>query len=471
MRVPFSTTLSDTPLRVVRPRSWCALAALGAVIAGAGVWSVFGSVYTTVNGDGVLIRSGGLIKVVSLDGGPVSAIYVRQGDVVKSHQKLAFISHPLLELEASAARTDRDRLRAEYQELVKLAAQGDLLYAQTLATQRSAIDSSIAARARRLEENREAVGLNRTALKQQRIQLDLLVATLERRLEAERKLFSRVGQLANTGSTSARELETDRRLVTEVEDRLKTAQTDVAKHSVALADLNSAAHREIDQNEEAIEAFRVQLAALDREEVDRSTRQQELISAKRSALRAIEERTDVLQKRQELCDDVVSPADGRVVEIKVNVGDLLTAGTTVLTIEMTKQPLELAAFVPAGEGKKLEPGMRVELTPSTVYREEYGFMVGTVRSVSQFAVSEQGLQSLLANRKLVDELTKKGASIALEIDMQTDSASPSGYRWSTGRGPNLTIESGTTCQVRIVTREQPPITLVLPLLRKFFGVE
>jgi HlyD family secretion protein len=44
----------------------------------------------------------------------------------------------------------------------------------------------------------------------------------------------------------------------------------------------------------------------------------------------------------------------------------------------------------------------------------------------------------------------------------TESSTPSGYRWTSGRGPDVTITSGTRCTGYVTTRAQRPFELVLP---------
>ena len=65
---------------------------------------------------------------------------------------------------------------------------------------------------------------------------------------------------------------------------------------------------------------------------------------------------------------VTSPFEGRVLELKIEPGGLISAGGTVLTLEGGVQQLEAVLFVPATVGKQIQRGMAVELSPSTVRR-------------------------------------------------------------------------------------------------------
>jgi len=54
--------------------------------------------------------------------------------------------------------------------------------------------------------------------------------------------------------------------------------------------------------------------------------------------------------------------------------------------------------------------------------------------------------------------------------MERAADTPSGFRWSSSRGPDTIIGPGTLCSAQIVTRKQKPITLVFPFLKKLMGL-
>jgi ATP-binding cassette subfamily C protein len=80
---------------------------------------VFGSVATTVDGQGIFTRPGGLYNAVANDAGPIRTILVRVGDTVRKGQTLARIEHPLQGVETNAARAELARLRAECAEAAR----------------------------------------------------------------------------------------------------------------------------------------------------------------------------------------------------------------------------------------------------------------------------------------------------------------------------------------------------------------
>jgi HlyD family secretion protein len=53
--------------------------------------------------------------------------------------------------------------------------------------------------------------------------------------------------------------------------------------------------------------------------------------------------------------------------------------------------------------------------------------------------------------------------------MLKDTKTPSGYQWSSSKGPNLMLSGGTMCTAEVITRWQKPVTLVFPALRRALG--
>jgi HlyD family secretion protein len=114
--------------------------------------------------------------------------------------------------------------------------------------------------------------------------------------------------------------------------------------------------------------------------------------------------------------------------------------------------------------------MMIEVTPSTVKREEYGYIIGKVEYVSDFPATHEGMMRLLHNQSLVDQLSNQGTSVQMFASLTLDPGSVSGFKWSSRKSPPLEMSSGTLCSGSVVVRERPPITLVVPLLKRFFGL-
>jgi HlyD family secretion protein len=74
------------------------------------------------------------------------------------------------------------------------------------------------------------------------------------------------------------------------------------------------------------------------------------------------------------------------------------------------------------------------------------------------------------NEPLVGSLTGSGPVTELHVRLIADNRTPSGYRWSSPLGPRVKLSSGTLVSAQIVTRRQPPITLVIPQVKEMLGL-
>jgi HlyD family secretion protein len=168
---------------------------------------------------------------------------------------------------------------------------------------------------------------------------------------------------------------------------------------------------------------------------------------------------------------VLSPIEGRVVEVKISPGSVLAIGTPVVEIESEGKELQAVIYIAAEHGKQVKPGMSVQLEPTTVKREEFGMMLGTVLSVSDFPMTPQGINAVLHNENLVSRFSHNGAPYAAEMALEQDASTKTGYRWAVGQGPDIHLTSGTLTRAEITTRRQRPLDLVIPLIRHLTGID
>jgi HlyD family secretion protein len=142
----------------------------------------------------------------------------------------------------------------------------------------------------------------------------------------------------------------------------------------------------------------------------------------------------------------------------------------VVAMQSEGAGLEAIVYVPADRGKDIQPGMEVRIEPSTARREEFGTMIGIVASISEFPVTPEGMAAVLHNDTLAKRFSGNGAPYAVSVRLQRDAAAVSGYRWSSGKGPPIRLSTGTLVRAEVTTREQPPIDLVVPIMRRVTGI-
>jgi HlyD family secretion protein len=177
-----------------------------------------------------------------------------------------------------------------------------------------------------------------------------------------------------------------------------------------------------------------------------------------------------LENQMEIQSSVESPYDGQVIEMKAVPGSLVAAGSPILSIQPQGNTLEVLVYLPSLQAKAVQPGMAAEISPSTVKREEFGFIRGKVVYAGEFPASFDALMRNFQNETLVRSIMTGGPVTELRVTLERDPMTSSGYKWSSSRGPEITISSGTLCTVEVITRHQPPVSLLFPFFKAKLGL-
>jgi HlyD family secretion protein len=214
---------------------------------------------------------------------------------------------------------------------------------------------------------------------------------------------------------------------------------------------------------------------------DNQVRLTEIISEKVKLARETQEKRkeidDTLRQLREYetqrdwSTKVLSPYRGRVLEKLVERGNLVSSKDRIITIETNESAMQAVLFLPAGDGKKVNLGMQVQISPSTVKPEEFGFMLGEVKSVSLFPSTPEGMARVLRNDQLVKELSQRGSPIEVTADLLLDPGTRSGFKWSSPQGPPIGIFSGTLCTGSIVVDRKRPVEYVIPKIKETLGIQ
>jgi HlyD family secretion protein len=397
----------DQLVAITRPFDWVAATALALGLVVLIAWGILGRIPTRVIGDGILLSSGGrVVDAVSGVAGRLASLDVAVGDEVRFDQVVARVGQTEIE---QRLRQANEVLRERQRE-----------YAELTATITREIDTKLANFAA------QEAGLNET------------IAVAEQR---ESYLTSEVAKLepaVSSGFVTRKYVEDRRVELNSAKLRIVDAQNDILKLKAQRVDLQSQRERDRMQSE-----FRIN-----------------------DAKRLVEQLSAELDRGSR----VLSPAEGRVVEVKVSEGSVLTIGTPVIEIETAGRTLEAVIYMPPDRGKNIRPGMVVHVEPNMVVREEFGAIIGQIVGISEFPVTPQGMAADLHNDTLVKRFSQDGAPYAAKVRLEPDATTVSGYRWSSGKGPPLRLSSGTLARAEVTTREQPPIELVIPLLKRLSGV-
>lgn len=164
--------------------------------------------------------------------------------------------------------------------------------------------------------------------------------------------------------------------------------------------------------------------------------------------------------------DLISPANGTLLDLNVQKDQKIDTTTLIGRVEASAQPLKGIIYIALAEGKRLKPGTKVQIAPSNVRTEKSGYLLGTISSISQFPATSASIVSSVKSQELAQAISADGPSIKLEVTLDSDQNTVSGYKWTTTDGPNLKLNSGTLFNATLILDEQQPINLVLPIFGK-----
>lgn len=397
----------DRMVTVTGPGTWIALAGLALALVFLVLWGILGSIPTNVPAQGILITQGGRV---------IPAMSPAPGVV---DQVLVRVGERVAKGQVVARiRQDESRQRLGHARQVVSEKSDDL-------------------RARRGVLEQELQATLATIAQRQSALEHSAAAARDRIAYLEQQVRNRQEMLALGFATS---------------DAVQAAQNELSR-----------ARRELADSQAQIGAARAE-AMQARLNTDREIRQlsENVANASR--------RADELSTEIGLASEVVAPADGRVNEIMLADGAVVAVGQPLVSIESAGSRLQAVVYIPTEHGKKVRPGMAVRIAPSTVKKEEVGTLLGVVTQVTPFPATRAGIAAVVQNETLVEDFVRKGAPFEARIDL-SPADTPSRYRWSSGDGPDIDLTSGTTVEAAVAVREQRPIALILPVLRRAIGVE
>jgi HlyD family secretion protein len=398
----------DHLVGITKPSDWILTLVICLALAAALTWGVVGRIPTRVLGEGILVSSGGrVVDAVSGAAGRLASVDISVGDHVLQGQPIAQIAQTDIQQRYTSAIEVFHEREREHADLTSKVASEIASKSQNFAKLEAAFDQVIKATDQRIEY------------------LTVDVKNLE--------------DLLAKGYTTRRNVEDRRHELADAQQRREDTQNEILKLRSQKTDLETQREHEIQLSGFSLNDARRQMNSI----------------------------AGTLNQNTQ----VISPIEGRVLEIKVSAGSVLAVGTPVVAIESDGIKLDALVYLPAERGKSVEPGMQVRIEPSTAKREEFGTMLGTVMTVSDFPITPQGMAAVLHNDNLVTRFSHEGAPYAATVRLEQDATTISGYRWAVGKGPPIRLTSGTLTRAEITTRRQRPLDLVVPIIKRLTGID
>jgi HlyD family secretion protein len=402
----------DQGLAIVGSAGSVLLGSLVAFIVGGVIWAATIQVPITISGSGIFLEPGGMLEVTSGGRGRLVSFAVTPGAEIAAGAEIARLDQSDLQAQLVTAQAELRDLQAERAQVIEFQGRkGPMLTA---------------------------------AIKQKKRAFEEHIVFLDGRLKqlVERDKYNR--ELLLKGITSIQKV---------LDTQLEIGQAEDQRQR----DVNGLRDLELDEAKQSVN---------DEQEVM-------LIELK---VGSAQRKVDNLINQVARETSVTSPYAGRVIELKVKLGELVERGTSMFTL-VPRDPasgdnrhadLTAVVYVPPGDGKKIKVGMPVALSPSIAPREEFGFLLGRVKWVAEVPSTPEGMGYTLKNKQLVQNLSNNAAPIEVVVALDRDPKTPSGYAWSSSRGPDITLNGGTLTQADVRVRDMPLLRLVIPSLRQLW---
>ena len=454
-----------------------------------GLWSVMGRIPIRVVGQSILIQPRSTISFQPRgSGGQVLEMRVQPGDRVRKGQILAVLDLP--ELQEQLA-TQQQKLAEYEQENLAITNAQDRrsdLQEQTLELQSISIPQQIEANLMQIEANQIeliAVDKQRQAYQERIAQLNEFIDLAKKRFEAGRVLVDE-GVIAkfNSQYVNAENLYQENQnerttLFASLED-LSAKEQQLTSSSIALKAQNQDLRAQL-------ENLRTELANLKLDDLQADVQRQNQIDDLKRDIRNLETQIATESK-------VVSTYNGKVMTVSANPGQYVQVGSPLGTLRVEdNETLEVKtyAFFTPEDANRIRKDMAAEVSPHLLTnrrfggtREQYGAIPSNVTWVSSKTVTAEEVASIVGNSELADALIQNPVPYAIPdngraenlpvvqvaLELETDPNTPSGYKWTQGKGPDGKIPEGALGEARVTVGERSLVSYAIASLRWLTGI-
>jgi len=398
----------DAAAKTVRFKDLFAFVVLLLVFVGAFVWAISATAPVKVRGEGIVLQKAGLNEIVANGGGRIKKLILSVGVNVLEGQTIAELEKP--EIEA-----DLRRVQAEL------------------------IDVKL-----RQKSLREF--FSETEQRESKVEDDRITAIYRIQSSINRRQELLENRLKNVRSMIAQKIFTANRLI-DIELQL----TEATEKNGSLG---------------------LQIRTIETGRINRQKKQTLTLLDERQKVGELQRKITRLQERLQAESTVRSLHTGRVIELKVNRGDVVVSGTSLAVLSPVGNSSEAdygTLYVSPADGKRIKTGMKVELVPSTLKREQYGALLGVVEFVSAVPSTLESMQRNIKNAQLVKRLSGTGAPFEVRVSFTKNSKNISGFEWSASKGPSSKISPGTLFAGDIVVNRKTLLELLFPFVSQSYG--
>jgi len=351
-----TTTIEKTDelVKIITPPGWLILLGIVIIILVAFSWSLIGSISTSLSGQGIILKKGGVFNIVSNGTGQIVEILTVKNEFVDEGQIIARIDQPELAEKIRLAKNQLDDARGEFE--------------------KAKLDTDL-----------------RTQIKKKYIQSQLEAAN-QKLTNYKRRAEYLKEQLAGRKDLY------DKGLITN--EQVETTRQELNKNLVDI---------------ESTEALQIQY---DYDLVEVQNQTDLLLQKSENRILETSQSLAILKAQHKIKSEVRSSFAGTILDINVYIGSTITQGNAVASIEADQQEIQAIIFLSPFEGKKVKEHMKAQIVPTNVKKEEYGFMIGEVSDVSKFPLSNQSLKTIIDNEGVINLFNQSGPPITVVVSFK-----------------------------------------------------
>lgn len=455
----------DQLVEVISPKAWIPLVTLGGLAIAGLLWGIFGRLPLSVNGQGVLVRPNRVIQFQAPSNGQLLTLTIEPGATVSQGQVVGTIDQSQTQEQLRQQREKLAELLTQTQETSALQQQQLTLQRQNLQQQRLILESTLydaqALAPVLREQGLGAIQQNRAGLLLRLSQMQDQLPVLRERIDVRQELVT-TGAISQDSFLQVQQEYYDRvGQMTELESQLQQLQVQELETQQRYL-----------QNQSSIKETQNKLEDLATQEIKLAQEDTEQIFNTRNQIADVRRQIAQLEVQVATQGEIISPYDGRVLELALVPGQMVQAGNVIGSIQAENPAEQMVSltFFSDRHGKQIRPGMTAQVTPSITKREQYGGIVGEVTEVTPYPVTTENIRAQVGNPELARQLAGDTAPVQVLIRLEPDEDTASGYEWTSSKGPQETLSSGTTASVRVRIGEIAPIAYVIPLFRSWTGI-
>ena len=467
-------------LQVVRPLGSLIIVVLGIILGVALTYLVIGRLPITVSTHAVLISPYKIVPIQSRVTGRLEAWEVEPGSTITKGARLATVNQPLFKNRVDMAEQHLNRL-IESQTATKA------ISSRSKAQKREFLKGEDLIIKSRIEKLKDEVDqsnqLSRVIKGKEELIIENKIKALNQLRQSESQSLSH--KLITPTDPNQNEEKKDQEPV-QTESDLIDQQTFLAQIDAELIKLEMRTIETIARAEKSVEQHldksqqitALQLELLDNQMALSRLEQEEILDnlSDQHQLSRSRQHLDSLKTGSIENNHILSPYSGRILELGVTEGSVINPGSQLGSINTRKEsdPLVVVAYYPISEGKKLHPGMMMELSmssPDHSPANEYwlsdpqsGVLIAEVTSVSTMPITQQAAETLLGNQALAEKLLEGQSRVEVIAKPVRETSHPSGFMWRDPKDPGFRLTAGTLLVARTIIRKKPPLEFIFPVL-------